>query len=180
MSGRGSFAAVYPTLAELNREIAGIRRVLVRCGVRSAEQADLVQEVLIAAWRQTSAGGFRPDPGADPTAALRAWLNRIAYHKADHYRQSAWQRRAQLAGLEPRDLVPEPSIHPLDFLEARDELAAVRHLNRSTRAALLAFAAGSSFEEIGAELGVPVSLAVHLTELGRNVLAEITGREGAT
>ncbi|EYF06046.1 RNA polymerase sigma factor [Chondromyces apiculatus] len=178
MSARGDFAAAIPSIAELLREVPAIRRVLFRCGIRPADRADLIQEVLLGAWVRIAEGEFRPDPQAAPGVALRGWLCRIAYNKADHWRKKAWSRRIALVGLDLAGASPEYATHPIAYLEARDELASVRHLYCEDRKALLARAAGATFEEISASLGIPLALAVHWTNTGRERLAELLGREG--
>ena len=88
-------------------------------------------------------------------------------------------RLTELAGLGPREALPDQTFHPIARLEARDELAAIRHLRRDDRAALLAFATGCTLEEVGVELRIPVGVAFLCVDLGRRILAQLTDREGA-
>jgi len=175
---RRGFPAVHPSPAELNRETDGIRRVLFRRGVRTADLADLAQEVLLVAWTRISEGRYRPEPDADPTVALRGWLHRIAYYRGLRYRSSAQSRREELTGLGPGDLTPEPALDQLRWLEARDEFAALRHLRQGEREALLAVAAGIRLEKIAEERGMPLGVVLGWLEQGRVTLAGILGREG--
>ncbi|AKT38268.1 uncharacterized protein CMC5_024110 [Chondromyces crocatus] len=153
--------------------------MLARYGVRPPDRADLLQDVLFAAWLRISSGEFRPDPAASPSLALRGWIKRIAFHKATHWQDLAWSRLTELAPLDPRDLLPGYLLHPEPYLEARELLAVVRRLNRFERVALLAHASGHSLEEIGAELHVSVALVSYHLDLGREDLAVLTGGEAS-
>lgn len=143
-------------VATLLRERLTIRRSIRRRGVRVGDVDDLVADVIAAAWTAIEFGRYRPDPTVDPTDALRRWLDGIARNLTSHHLGRASYRRD--VATDPDELArllvgPNPERR----LTAREDLAVVRALVPTLRAALAAKASGATFAETEAALGVPGS-----------------------
>ncbi|WP_434044087.1 MULTISPECIES: RNA polymerase sigma factor [Sorangium] len=140
-------------------------------GVPSRDRADLEQIVIAAAWRAVKRVLYRPDPRAEPRAALRAWLCGVAWRQASHYFESAWVRR----------FILDP--HPLWFLgepvgpdlhaqvEARDLLRAIERLEPRHREILLAVDTPETLSAYAAQHGINPFTAASRLRIPRAMLA---------
>ena len=72
-----------PTGAELLRETAAIHFRLRSCGVSAADLDEVTADVIAAAWESITRGLYQPDPGAKPRSVLSAWLQGIAWRRAN-------------------------------------------------------------------------------------------------
>jgi DNA-directed RNA polymerase specialized sigma24 family protein len=71
-----------------------IRDVLRRLNVPECDREDVLQDILLSAWRTVEAGGFRARQHLSMKEALRRWLHVVAWHHTTHYRedQERWER----------------------------------------------------------------------------------------
>jgi RNA polymerase sigma factor (sigma-70 family) len=142
-----------------------IHAVLRRSGVPEAYADDLVQDVLVIAYRRIAEGAFHPPEGKPLSGAVAAWLVGISRNLAKDLRRSLavheWlfveEGRADLDVL----MVPSPE----ERLLAKEELKVMVRLKLSaaqyeivTRTGM-----GHTAVEIGAALGLmPNTVATHI------------------
>ncbi|WP_437320237.1 RNA polymerase sigma factor [Sorangium sp. So ce385] len=119
--------AVSPPIEALVAERRLIAAVLVACGVHARDCEDVLQNVLMAAWRAVQEGRYRPDPRADPRRALQGWLRGITWRQAGHHLGRAHVRR-EVPVDEPRALVDEGCVDLEERLLARAALRALVEL----------------------------------------------------
>ena len=142
-----------------------IRAVLRRYRVPAADLPDLVQDVLVAAYRRVDEGGFRPlDPTLPLAENVAAWVAGIARWTAiESNRARARQRKvfAHETRQHPVDAdaiqVPSPEAQ---FL-AKEALAvfARAKLSQEHRDVVALAAEGHTAREIGEMLGIPEDTA---------------------
>ena len=139
-----------PTGAELLRETAAIHFRLRSCGVSAADLDEVTADVIAAAWESITRGLYQPDPGAKPRSVLSAWLQGIAWRRANTLYGRAYRRREVSV-----EQVPETSAASSEGqLLARDELSLLCGIAPERRAVLIAHAAGCSVGEIAKAMGV--------------------------
>lgn len=115
-----------------------------------ASAEDLVQDVMVQAWR--SAESFTEQRGS-----LRTWLFAIARNVAvDHGRRSAARSRLVLAA---RDASPRSEDSPMDHVLLADQVArALSTLSPEHRVAIVeTYLRDRGYPEVAAELGIPES-----------------------
>ncbi|KYF67007.1 RNA polymerase sigma factor [Sorangium cellulosum] len=140
-------------------------------GIPSRDRADVEQIVLVAAWRAIRRGRYRPDPRAEPRAALRAWLRGVAWRHASHYFESAWVRRIVLDE-QPLWLLREPVGPDLHAqVEARDLLRTLDELPDRHREILLAVDMPESLSAYARQRGVSPFTAASRLRIAREALA---------
>ena len=145
--------------------------VLISSGVPQRDRADVEQEILLGAWRSVKAGRYRPDPRAEPRAAMRAWLYGICWRKTGHYLNSAWVRRAVLHA-QPLGRLREPVGTDLHAqIEARDVLRALADLPDWQREALLSVDEPSSLVQYAKARGMSPGTAASRLRIAREALA---------
>ncbi|HLM73226.1 MAG TPA: sigma-70 family RNA polymerase sigma factor [Polyangiaceae bacterium] len=108
-----------PSMEEIHALTPYIHSVLKARGVPERDRCDLVQRVLIGAWRAIASSRYEPKPGVP----LRAWVGEIARRQASTYRRSAMARREQLTA--PDEIRHESRQPPPDDMLAEEE---ERHL----------------------------------------------------
>jgi RNA polymerase sigma factor (sigma-70 family) len=156
-------------LAE-RRTVAGVLR---DCGVSPADLDDLTQEVVVAAWRAIKAGRYRPNPSADASLVLRAWLRGVAWRQATHWRDRSWRRREepQPAPRELVDMTEELAPDALDLMLSREVGArfseACSSLRPEFQQAILAILSGQSPEEYARATGINVNTVRNRIRIAR-------------
>lgn len=117
-SAQDSLSAETPRLRRLVHRLLGWPK-------RGSEVDDVVQEVLLAAWRHRAT--FRGE------AAWTTWLHRIAVRKAQHHQRAAAVRR-RLFGwwtMEPTEPVAEAQPHADERIDATQQaLQQLAHRDR--------------------------------------------------
>ncbi|WP_437337983.1 RNA polymerase sigma factor [Sorangium sp. So ce394] len=131
--------AVSPPIGALVAERRLIAAVLAACGVHARDREDVLQDVLMAAWRAVQEGRYRPDPRADPRRALQGWLRGITWRQAGHHLGRARVRR-EVPVDDPRALVGEGCVDLEGRLLARAALRALVALPAQDGELLLAAA----------------------------------------
>ncbi|KYF69537.1 hypothetical protein BE15_06715 [Sorangium cellulosum] len=140
-------------------------------GIPKRDRADVEQAVFIGAWSAIRRGLYRPDPGADPRAALRAWLRGVAWRQAAKYLDSAYVRRFIL---DPQPLgrlrgVVGPDLHTQ--VEARDLLRAIERLEPRHQEILLAVDTPETLSAYAAQRGMNPFTAASRLRIARAMLA---------
>jgi RNA polymerase sigma-70 factor (ECF subfamily) len=135
------------------------------------EQAqDAVQEALFALWQAHG----RP-------VEIRGWLVRTVVHRSLHRRRSEGRRRRweEQAALDQDPFCP--LCNPEDELERRETLTALEEalseLSSEHRVVLALRAAGREYDEIAAELSLPVGTIRSRLNRARRALRERMGDE---
>ena len=129
--------------------LALLRRVALRILGCPEQAQDAVQEALCALWQAHG----RP-------VEIRGWLVRTVVHRSLHRRRSEGRRRRweERAALDQDAACP--ICNPADELERRETLTvlegALALLSSEHRVVLALRAAGLEYDEIAAELGLPV------------------------
>ncbi|MGK3986598.1 sigma-70 family RNA polymerase sigma factor [Sorangium sp. So ce136] len=169
-------AAAFPPVGALVAEQRLIVARLIACGVPARDREDLLQIVLVAAWRAVQSGRYRPDPRADPRRALHAWLQGITWRQAGHHLGRAHVRR-EVPVDDPCALVDEASVDPDGRLLARAALRALAELPARRRDLLLLAAAGPRTVTVHARAhGLAPATAARRLQLARKALARRIAR----
>ncbi|WP_437721818.1 RNA polymerase sigma factor [Sorangium sp. So ce861] len=151
---------------------------LVASGVPRRDRADVVQGVVLGAWRSIKRGMYRPDPAENARQAFRKWLHGIAWRKAWHYLESAYVRH-ELLSPEPLGLLREvigPSLEAQ--VEAREVLEALTELEPSQRELLLAVDEPDSFCAYARRHGMnPATAATRLRNVRRLLALRLAWKE---
>lgn len=174
-------AAQHPPVQSTIEAIVAERRLvvatLIASGVPRRDRADVVQVVVLGAWRSIKRGMYRPDPAENARQAFRKWLHGIAWRKASHYLESAYVRHEVLSP-EPLGFLREvagPSLQAQ--LEAREVLEALTKLEPSQREILLAVDEPDSLCAYARRHGMnPATAATRLRSV-RRLLALKHGRQ---
>lgn len=145
--------------------LALLRRVALRILGCPEQAQDAVQEAICALWQADG----RP-------VEIRGWLVRTVIHRSLHRRRSEGRRRRweEQAAL---DLGADcPICNPEDEMSRRETLAALEHalgqLSSEHRVVLALRAAGLEYEEIAAELALPVGTIRSRLNRARQALRE--------
>jgi len=159
LKGRGkrpaSFPAVFLDETQILEQAPFLRRVLQAHGVSDVDLPDVIQEILLGAWRSMMAGRFRPDPRFPLAESFRAWLVGIAWRQASHYRERAYRRHEVPWGLG-WDLRLDPRPSPEEALETLEILREIWRLPRAYREILALVTVGATLAEITEQLGIPI------------------------
>lgn len=150
--------------------LALLRRVALRILGCPEQAQDAVQDAICALWQ---AHGRPVD--------VRGWLVRTVIHRSLHRRRSEGRRRRweEQAALDPdRDC---PICNPEDEVVRRENLAALENalsgLSSEHRVVLALRAAGLEYDEIAAELLLPVGTIRSRLNRARNALRDRMGEE---
>ncbi|WP_438032324.1 RNA polymerase sigma factor [Sorangium sp. So ce204] len=163
-------AAVLPSLDVLVAERPMIAARLIASGIPARDCEDLVQIVLVAAWKAVQSGRYRPDPQTEPRRAIQAWLHGITWRQAGHYLERACVRREVPVG-EPRAFIDEGSVDPGGRLLARAALRALAELPARHRDLLLAAAGPGSLAAYARAHGLRPATAASRLRIARRELA---------
>ncbi|WP_437911578.1 sigma-70 family RNA polymerase sigma factor [Sorangium sp. So ce302] len=128
-----------PSIEVLWAERPFVALLLRALHVPARDREDLLQTVLLGAWKAIRARRYRPDPRRHPRHALRAWLHGVVWRQVSHYRDKAHVRCEILCGAP---LAPAGQA-PLEIegeLLARAALREVAALPAGHREVLLAVA----------------------------------------
>ncbi|WP_437293003.1 hypothetical protein [Sorangium sp. So ce426] len=87
-----------PSIEVLWAERPFVALLLRALHVPARDRDDLLQTVLLGAWKAIRARRYRPDPLRHPRHALRAWLHGVVWHQVSHYRDRAHVRCEILLG----------------------------------------------------------------------------------
>lgn len=142
-----AFAAVYDAL------VPAVYGIVLRVLRDPAQSEEVVQEVLVEAWRQASR--FSRDRGT-----VRAWILTMAHRRAVDRVRSAQassdreERVGRAAHDRPFDEVTEAVEHRLEVEQVRRALTALTELQRE--AVGLAYYGGYSHREVAELLDVPL------------------------
>ncbi|AGP39721.1 RNA polymerase sigma factor [Sorangium cellulosum] len=149
---------------------------LVASGVPRRDRADVVQGVVLGAWRSIKRGMYRPDPAENARQAFRKWLHGIAWRKAWHYLESAYVRH-EILSAQPLGLLREvvgPSLEAQ--VEAREVLEALTELEPSQREILLAVDDPEPLTAYAARRGMNPATAATRLRAARRLFALQLGR----
>jgi RNA polymerase sigma factor (sigma-70 family) len=148
------------------KERRTIARAILRRGIGKDNRADLedmIQIVILQAWKLISKGRLVLDPEHDERHALRGWLISVTGHMCNARWKGLYRRRHVV--ILPLDLVETPSIEEARRLEAREALRVITYrLNDREREVLAALARNDTYQEIADALHVPlgtVGVLVH-------------------
>ncbi|WP_437720969.1 RNA polymerase sigma factor [Sorangium sp. So ce861] len=146
-----------------------IRDSLRRLKVPECDRSDVMQEILLSAWRTVEAGGFHASDCLSGAKAVRRWLFVVTWHHTTHYRehQHQWEKgRASYKHPAMDGYMPPPS----EQVEARLSLRGMERLDPCLRDAVADSALGYTAEEIAAEYGQNPNTIQHRLERGRKQL----------
>ena len=131
---------------------AELHRFVLRATGDRALSEDLVQEVFLRAWRARA----RYDP---QTASLRTWLFAITRNVVvDHVRVRAARPRTRPLAEDEGSTLTDPSDHVHRLMQRWLVEEALRRLGEDHRTALQeTYLADRPYDEVAAELGIPVS-----------------------
>ncbi|WP_437792714.1 RNA polymerase sigma factor [Sorangium sp. So ce693] len=166
---------VSPPLDALVAERRLILSRLIACGVHARDCEDVLQDVLIAAWKAIQAGRYRPDPRIAPRRALQGWLHGITWRQAGHHLGRAHVRR-EVPVYDPRALVDEGSVDLDGRLLARAALRRLVELPAHHRDLLLAAAGPHPLTSYAREHGLNPATAAGRLQVARKALAERIAR----
>lgn len=176
MRRRGSgFPPAHPSVEMLMACRQLIVSTLVVCGIMQRDLDDLVQIVLMAAWKAIDTGRYRPDPTADPARTFRSWLMGIAWRQAMHHRARAHHRR-EVPAADPWRVAPEPCTDPDVAALSAEVFVALWSLPLWAREVLLLAAAGHRPFEIARILRISYSAAAKRLRRARERLARLVRR----
>ena len=147
-----------PSMEEIHALTPYIHSVLKARGVPQRDRCDLVQRVLLGAWRAIASSRYRPEPGVP----LRAWVGEIARRQASTYRRSALVRREELT--DPDEIRHESRQPPPDDMlaEKEERHLVTTQLKSADPMQMILFAhdvEGLPMAEIAKEQRVPLSTA---------------------
>ena len=132
-------------------------------------------ETLAAAWESITRGLYQPLPDAKLRSTLRAWLQGIAWRRANTFFGRTYQRREVSV-----EQVPEDSAASTEgALLARDELSLLDGIAPERRAVLLAHASWCGVGEIAEVMGVCENTVWSRLRQGRLDLLAAMRREAA-
>ncbi|WP_437996249.1 sigma factor-like helix-turn-helix DNA-binding protein [Sorangium sp. So ce185] len=129
-----------------------IKDNLRRLKVPECDRSDVMQDILLSAWRTVEAGGFHASERLPVNTAVRRWLFVVTWHHTTHYRehQHQWEKgRASYTHPAIDGYMPPPS----EQVEARLSLRGLERLDPLLRDAVADSALGYTAEEIAAEHG---------------------------
>lgn len=146
-------------------------KTLQRCGVREADLADVLQEVLIVVHRQFAT--------YDPERPMPPWLFGICLRAATAHRRRAWVRRERPSSEAPeeRDGAPDPE-ELASLAQARARLAVILEaMDADKRAVFVMFEVEEmTGEQIAAIVGVPVGTVWSRLHVARKQFDEVRAR----
>lgn len=143
-------------------------------GSGPADFDDLVQRVMLDAWRLIVAGRLVIDPGRDERHAIRAWLPSVARISALHYRRDRCEGKPIGVPLD----FDVAGVDPVPRLEARDAVrVALYRVNKREREVLSRVANGEQLNEIGVALSIPMGTAANTLRNVRIALKKRRRRE---
>jgi RNA polymerase sigma-70 factor (ECF subfamily) len=149
-------------------------KTLQRCGVRDADLADVLQEVLLVVHRQLAT--------YDPGRPMPPWLFGICLRVATAHRRRAWVRRERPMAETPDapDGGPDPE-ERASLCQARARLAAILEaMDAERRAVFVMFEIEEmGCEEIAAIVGVPVGTVWSRLHVARRQFDEVRARLAA-
>ncbi|WP_437933822.1 sigma-70 family RNA polymerase sigma factor [Sorangium sp. So ce341] len=151
------------------RNSSMIRDNLRRLKVPECDQSDVMQEILLSAWRTVEAGGLYVSERLSIKKAVRHWLFVVTWHHITHYRehQHQWEKgRASYTHPAMDGYMPPPS----EQVEARLSLRGLERLDPPLRDAVANSALGYTAQEIAAEHGQNPNTIQHRLERGRKQL----------
>ncbi|XXX74141.1 sigma-70 family RNA polymerase sigma factor [Sorangium sp. So ce134] len=175
-------AADYPPALATVEAIVAERRLivatLIASGVPKRDRADVVQGVVLGAWRSIKRGMYRPDPAENARQAFRKWLHGIAWRKAWHYLESAYVRH-EILSTQPFGLLREVIGTSLEAqVEAREVLEALTELEPSQRELLRAVDEPDSFCAYAKRQGMnPATAATRLRSVRRLLALRLASKE---
>ncbi|WP_438041936.1 RNA polymerase sigma factor [Sorangium sp. So ce128] len=149
-----------------------IRDRLRRLQVPECDRDDVMQDILLSAWRTVEAGGVPAPEHLSMKQATRRWLDVVVWHHTTHYRefQNRWQKgRDSYAHSAIDDLMPPPS----GRVEARLGLRNLERIDPALRDVVMDFALGLTAEEIAAELGQNPNTIQERLARGRDQLRRV-------
>ncbi len=133
---------------------------------------DVVQDVFLQAWK--SFGRFEAGTNC------RAWLYKILFHCAHHYRRKWFRREVTVLGDEVMETQAAYTPPMAEGLTDEDLLAALNRVPGDYRAVILLVDVEEfSYKEAAGILGVPMGTVMSRLSRGRRHLRELlTGNEG--
>ncbi|WP_438023569.1 sigma-70 family RNA polymerase sigma factor [Sorangium sp. So ce233] len=168
-------AAYYPPALATVEAIVAERRLvvatLIASGVPKRDRADVVQGVVLGAWRSIKRGMYRPDASENARQAFRKWLRGIAWKQASHYRERAYVRYEVLSS-QPFGLLREvvgPSLEAQ--VDAREALGVLAELKPWQREILLATDEPEPLAAYAERRGMNPSTAATRLRLAREAFA---------
>ncbi|WP_236644354.1 RNA polymerase sigma factor [Sorangium cellulosum] len=163
--------AVSPSIEALWAERPFVALLLRALHVPARDLEDLLQTVLLGAWKAIRARRYRPDPSRCPRAALRAWLHGVVWRQVSHYRERACVRREILRGA-PRAPAGQAPVQIEGELLARAALREVAALPVGHREVLLAAAGPLSLAAWARARGMNPNSAASRLRCARRALAK--------
>ena len=156
--------------APLLAQVPFVRALLRAMGIPRQDEDDLIQEIVIGAWRSITNGRLLIHPDVPLEPALRSWLYGITWRQVRHYRERAHRRR-EVPVTEPfgheRVLFTLYAPAPDGPFAAREILAALDRIPAKYRDPLvLHHLEGFDAPEIAAILGIPENTARSRIRLG--------------
>ena len=147
-----------------------VRALLRAMGIPRQDEDDLIQEIVMGAWRSITNGRLLIHPDVPLEPALRSWLYGITWRQVRHYRERAHRRREMLVA-EPfgheRVLFTLYAPAPDGPFAAREILAALDRIPAKYREPLiLHHLEGFDAAEIAEILGIPENTARSRIHLG--------------
>jgi RNA polymerase sigma-70 factor, ECF subfamily len=164
------FPPAFPPAEALYAHRASIAHALIACGIRSRDLKDVVQIVIMEAWKAIGGGRFRPDPSLDPNLAIRRFIHGICWRQASHHRERGYVRR-ELPVSEPWALAEEGYIELDAQLRARTALRALAELPERHREILIAVTDPPSLVEYARAKGINQHTAASRLRIAREAFA---------
>ncbi|MGK3982347.1 sigma-70 family RNA polymerase sigma factor [Sorangium sp. So ce136] len=149
-----------------------IRDNLRRLNVPECDRSDVMQEILLSAWRTVEAGGFHASERLPVKAAVRRWLFVVTWHHTTRYRerQRQWEKGCASYMHPAADGYMPP---PFKRVEARLSLRGLELIEASLRDAVADSALGYTAVEIATGRGQNPNTIQHRVERGREQLRRV-------
>lgn len=163
-------SALFSSIARYRRVL---RRIMRQFEVPACDRADVMQDILLTAWRRMQGGGFQP-AHVDVEYVLRRWLVGIAWRQIlrDREHECRWHECVAIIGKSR----PPCQASPLDQVNARLTLCVLERLTPELRAVLSEAALSSTATEIAAELDKNPHTTLKRLHRGRTLFCEAPGR----
>ncbi|AUX20922.1 ECF family RNA polymerase sigma factor [Sorangium cellulosum] len=149
-----------------------------RLKIPACDRSDVMQEILLSAWRTVETGGFHASECRSVGESVRRWLYVVTWHHTTHYRerQHQWEK-----GRDSRvcSAINDVVLPPFEQVEARLCLRRLERIDPALRDVVADSALGYTAEEIAAERGQNPSTIQHRVERGREQLRRMLRSKNA-
>lgn len=172
--GKRHGARVILSAADLLRARPIIRAIVIHMGVAQVDADDLVQDVVVGAWRSMDAGRFVYYSDRSFASCVVGWLYRITWNIASHHRTKLWRKREVLTS-HPARVAASRGL--LVFSSVGWEvLHALQRVPHDARDILLSYAALGA-KEMATVAKVSQRAVLHRVSHAKETLREVLGMD---